>query len=218
MTVALLLWSEECGIYYWKLCSEIICTNIRAHTIALSNGITALLQLKFFWSGTARMTVFFIQRVYFFQQYQEHSHKKHSLHSHSAPPRPHSPVSLFTILLSALSLDPVTLCLVSGSISVWCSWHHLSQWLRCHLQLYCPLSAWQWAALFGPRTALVWHAPSVNDKRERGSWAESAGLVWPIALDAWWWADRKAPLSPDSNFSDQSDKKEERICLMLRFE
>lgn len=139
-------------------------------------------------------------------------------HSHSAPPRPHGPVSLFTILLSALSLDPVTLCLVSGSISVWCSWHHLSQWLRCHLQLYCPLSAWQRAALFGPRTALVWHAPSVNDKRERGSWAESAGLVWPIALDARWWADRKAPLSPDSNFSDQSDKKEERICLMLRFE
>lgn len=26
MTVALLLWSEEGGIYYWKLCSEIICT------------------------------------------------------------------------------------------------------------------------------------------------------------------------------------------------
>lgn len=91
MTVALLLWSEEGGIRYWKLCSEIICTNIRAHTIALSNGITALLQLKFFWSGTARMTVVFIQRVYFFQQYQEHSHKKHSLHSHSAPLDPTAP-------------------------------------------------------------------------------------------------------------------------------
>lgn len=27
---------------------------------------------------------------------------------------------------------------VSG---VWCWWHHPSQWVHCHLQLYCPLSA-----------------------------------------------------------------------------
>lgn len=154
--------------------------------------------------------------MYFFHQYHEHTHiNTHSpFMSPSPPPNPTAPSLL--PLSTALTLDLLTLCLVSGSVRVWCWWHHPSQWVHCHLQLYCPLSALQWAALFSRRTALAWHAPSINDERERESSAESMGLVWPTALDAELIGRRLSPLTVTSVIC--GDKKEERMCLMSRFE
>lgn len=108
------------------------------------------------------------------------------------PPQPHLTV---TIVPSALTVDLLTLCLVSGSDGQRSRWHRPSQWALCHLQSYCPLSARQWAALFWWRTVLARHAPSVNDERARESCAESAGLVWPTTLDAELIGRRLSPLT-----------------------
>ncbi|KAG7219052.1 hypothetical protein INR49_007161 [Caranx melampygus] len=53
----------------------------------------------------------------------------------------------------------------------------------------------QQEALFQRRTVLARHAPSVNDERERESRAESAGFVWPTALDAGLIGRRLSPLT-----------------------
>ena len=153
-----------------------LCSSTKAHLLFLLSGAFLLYAWLYIFCSEC-----------FFQLYREHTlwHTL-SIHAPSAPsPSTLQPRIAVTILPSALTLDPPTPCSVSGCVCVWCRWHHPSQWVHCHLQLYCPLSAWQWAALSWRRTALARHAPSVNDERERGSCAESAGLVWPSWPLSW---------------------------------
>lgn len=187
-----------------------------SHRFSLSDGITTL-QWSFCLSGLFRcITVYIllIQECVFLSAVRTQTHSAHScVPSPSNPHQAHFTVNHCAIRPHSRPADPSAWCLAMSGSDL--GDIHTSQWVHCHLRLYCALSARQWVAFF-------WWRTGAGVARSLCKWWKRVReLCWkhgPCSADrAGRWADRKAPFSPDSNLCDLWRlKKGERMCLMSR--